>query len=629
MRKAILAGVLSLGVLGVLCVPPARSVDSDAINRAIERGVSHLRSIQRADGTWTHPDLGATALNGLALLECGAEGDDRSVAAAAAVVRERSIACTHTYSLSLAILFLDRLGDPADVPLIESMAVRLLGGQMATGGWSYKCPPISAAEVERLTRQVRQRNELVARRDPPAPGGKRAVKDLPPEIQEQLVLVQRAGPWQGEALGAAGDMSDNSNTQFATIALWVARRHGIPVDNALGRIEARFRASQEEDGGWGYNSGLTATGARLPRLARPPMAVPGGMAPPGVSTATMTCSGILGLTVVHGAVADLARDANSKVKPRDIDKDKDLARALAALSTAVDHPAGDRKDAEIPRAAGKSYYFLWSLERVCVALDLQLLDKKDWYAWGAEILLANQQGDGSWRGEYATCGADTAFALLFLKKANLTRDLTAGIRGKLKDPAEAMLKAGGVGGAGLKKGPARLKPAIEGKNEQKEPERGKSEPKEPERTRPSDTPSARLAEELVKAPAAEQGALLQKLQDTKGVENTEALAFAIPRLEGAVQQKAREALAARLARLKAESLIKYLEDDEPEIRRAAAVACAAKKLRAAVPRLIPRLRDREEMVAKAAHAALKDLSGQDLGPTPAEWEAWWKTQAKE
>ena len=36
---------------------------------------------------------------------------------------------SRTYTLSLGILFLDRLGDPADIPLIESMAVRLLGLQ--------------------------------------------------------------------------------------------------------------------------------------------------------------------------------------------------------------------------------------------------------------------------------------------------------------------------------------------------------------------------------------------------------------------------------------------------------------------------------------------------------------------
>jgi HEAT repeat protein len=112
------------------------------------------------------------------------------------------------------------------------------------------------------------------------------------------------------------------------------------------------------------------------------------------------------------------------------------------------------------------------------------------------------------------------------------------------------------------------------------------------------------------------------------VENTEALAFAIPRLEGEIKQKAREALTNRLARLKPESLLRYLEDEQPEIRPAAALACAAKKVRSAVPKLITRLRDRDEGVVQAAHAALKDLSGQDLGASPAEWEAWWKKQGE-
>jgi HEAT repeat protein len=113
------------------------------------------------------------------------------------------------------------------------------------------------------------------------------------------------------------------------------------------------------------------------------------------------------------------------------------------------------------------------------------------------------------------------------------------------------------------------------------------------------------------------------------VEYTEALAFAIPRLEGDVKQKARAALTARLIRLKAESLTKYLEDEEPEIRRAAALACAAKGVRPAIPKLIARLRDREEIVVQAAHTALKEMSGQNLGATAADWEAWWMKQAKE
>ena len=60
------------------------------------------------------------------------------------------------------------------------------------------------------------------------------MRDLPREIQRQLALIGRmplgGGPWAQMA-------GDNSNTQFAALALWVARRHGLPVDLALQRAD--------------------------------------------------------------------------------------------------------------------------------------------------------------------------------------------------------------------------------------------------------------------------------------------------------------------------------------------------------------------------------------------------------
>ena len=52
-------------------------------------------------------------------------------------------------------------------------------------------------------------------------------------------------------------------------------------------------------------------------------------------------------------------------------------------------------DRRLGRVGGRTYYFLWSLERVAVALDLDTIGKKDWYGWGAEILLENQAPNGA------------------------------------------------------------------------------------------------------------------------------------------------------------------------------------------------------------------------------------------
>jgi hypothetical protein len=263
-------------------------------------------------------------------------------------------------------------------------------------------------------------------------------------------------------------------------------------------------------------------------------------------------------------------------------------------------------------------------------LDLDQLDGKDWYQWGAEIVLKNQGGDGLWRGSYADGGADTCFALLFLKRSNLARDLSANLRGLVKDTRE--LRSGGLG---VPKLPKRVALGIESTNEKKEGERpaanakagGESSnpaagaPKAEARTQPAlEGPSARLADELVKAPLAEREAVLKKLQESKGPEYTEALAGAIPQLEGEAKAQARDALSQRLARMKAETLAQYLKDDEPEIRRAAALACAMKELKDLAPQIVPLLRDREPGVAPAAHTALKHLTGQDFGKDATAWE---------
>jgi HEAT repeat protein len=127
--------------------------------------------------------------------------------------------------------------------------------------------------------------------------------------------------------------------------------------------------------------------------------------------------------------------------------------------------------------------------------------------------------------------------------------------------------------------------------------------------------------------------VLRKLRDSKGAVYTDALAHAIHRLEGSAKGQARDALTDRLTRMSARTLTDKLQDDDLEVRRAAALACAMKDERAHVPRLIEMLQD-EAPVAPAAHAALKSLTGQDFGPAPearqadvaravAAWKDWW------
>jgi hypothetical protein len=421
MSKLLRAGILA-GIVMALAGSSGFAVDPKDIEKAIAAGVKALSDLQSDDGFWPpHREtgdaskIGATALAGLTLLECGAKADDQAVLRAADAVRRACPKLNYNYSICLAILFFDRLGDPGDIALIESLTVRLLAGQNSSGGWNYSCPPVPDAEVRRLQAKLAARRELVGQREMPKPGGvKRTVKDLSPEIQKQLALLKRTS-------GMAVDMfSDNSNTQFATLALWVARRYGLPVEDALKRVGTRFRNSQHGDGGWGYFD--------------PSMKARGLMARP---TASMTCAGLLALAVADGEASEKVQERKPGAKPpRDISKDSQVRKGLLALSTTI-----GRRPSDGP-IGGRTYYFLWSLERVAVALDLKTIGKQDWYNWGAEILLANRQSDGSWQGTYGDCGADTCFALLFLRRTNLVPDLTTQLAGRIQDPGARILKRG-------------------------------------------------------------------------------------------------------------------------------------------------------------------------------------------
>jgi hypothetical protein len=464
--------------------------------------------------------------------------------------------------------------------------------------------------------------------------------------------------------------SDNSNTQFATLALWVAHRYGLPVDNALKRVETRFRNTQHADGGWGYFD--------------PNMRVSGPM---GRSTPSMICAGLLGLAVADGKVTESARERHPQAKPtRDFNKDAQIRKGLFALSMTIGRPvekqAGRRagQTAAIPQIGGRSFYFLWSLERVAVALDLKTIGKKDWYAWGAEILLSNQQADGSWAGNYAECGADTCFALLFLKRANLVPDLTTQLTGRIQDPGERVLKAGEIREGIAKEKNDELKSGVEGKDtkasldgqypaeftkkQEPQPNLKKQEPpvvtkrdREPQpNVRPQPptapdksitqkpdaenaalSPAARMADELAKASGSRFKQLLHNYQVGRGGEYTEVLGLAISQMSGESQRKAKEALAERLTRMKDTTLEKYLGDEVLEIRIAAARASALKGSKALIPRLVPLLRDTRGGVAEAAHQALKELTGQDFGPkvnasreerveASRQWTEWWNKQ---
>ena len=190
--------------------------------------------------------------------------------------------------------------------------------------------------------------------------------------------------------------TDNSNTHFAIIGLWAARKHDVPTDRSFALLVQRFQTSQGNDGTWAYN------------YAR------GGASGP----LQMTCVALLGLAIGHVLSPDAA------VRP---EKDPQVVSAFAALSPRIGEPAGRFDERPSIKDVG-GLYFLWAMERIAVLYDVRQLDKKDWYRWGAEILIGHQSQDGSWSEDGGYHGQspplNTSFALMFLKRANLTPDLS-------------------------------------------------------------------------------------------------------------------------------------------------------------------------------------------------------------
>ena len=187
MRHSLRIGAaLSVGVLFTASAPAA---NEEAIKAAIDRGVAAVKQVQPNGGGGRHGNqVGATALVALTLLECDVPAKDPAIQQAAAFIRLASVDLTHTYSLALAIMFLDRLGE-GDLPLIQSMSVRLMAGQNAAGGWSYNCPRPTDFDMQRMQLYLKDRDSIGAREAPKSPGKDKPI--LPKDLRAIVDALNR------------------------------------------------------------------------------------------------------------------------------------------------------------------------------------------------------------------------------------------------------------------------------------------------------------------------------------------------------------------------------------------------------------------------------------------------------
>ena len=464
------SGFFFIGTAAVRSEPlPLSLADQTRVYQAIRRGVNYLKSTQGPLGTWapaegagaSHP-YGYAALPALTLLECNVPASNSLVQRALSYLDRDLDKITGTYELALTILFLDQYSAMNDRLLarvgeqelirrrIERLAVRLIAGQKVSGGWHYSCPTLTEEKHRQLYRALTTEpaklqkaklakwlldlpvlynpDQLMGRESKTVSEGK-AKEQESKAARKETPLVDLFADKADKSLYT----SDNSNTQFATLAVWVSQRHQVPVDKSIKLIVKRFRSSQNADGSWGYEY---KRGGGVPR------------------SPAMICSGLVGLTVDRGlddpvaaAWTSAAKDGTAQLaatagapsvlaqyltvravkkltdaerRKRKQTEEEHLRKGFEALAQDVGQPAGRFTD--VPQG---NLYFLWALERVAIVYDLQTIGGKDWYRWGAEMLVANQKPDGQWeKGSLADNPViDTCFALLFLRQANLAEDL--------------------------------------------------------------------------------------------------------------------------------------------------------------------------------------------------------------
>jgi hypothetical protein len=329
--------LLALGAPGVAEEPETAPDDRAArTGAAVRRGVQYLLAEQRPDGSWSGVE-GKTALALLALHRSGIrEGHKRFDRGLRWLLAHRNKLAT--YGTALTILVLCEVSPTEHRETIRKLALRLVLGQCTNGQWTYKC-----------------------------------------------VRSKKRG--------------DNSNTQFALLALWYARLAGTPVPpHVWSRAGRHWRSTQNPDGGWGYSANQRRD-----------------------SYGSMTAAGLSSLAIVMAAEQDgPGVDLQAILADRRVRQARDwLGRELRV----DEHPGVERnlrgqlRDRKGKKIKGSHWriYWLWSLERAGRLTDRERFGEHDWYREGADALLDEQRDDGRW-----VSGAEpevaTSFALLFLTR---------------------------------------------------------------------------------------------------------------------------------------------------------------------------------------------------------------------
>lgn len=439
---------------GIPTVSRAQDADDQAaaeakrLRDALDKGAAWVRGLQQPNGAFQLPPnvdtletnfpLGYCALATLTLLKCGAAPDDPAI----------DLAFNHLYTLPLRKTY------------EVSMLILAIEARFA--------PPAAAQDPEKKSYTTVARNFFARRARPVDRDKLKACVDW--------LVGHRSKQFDGSGWRyPEGEIDlDNSNTQYAMLALKSARRLGAevpieifaavadyfvaqqdqlgpevpwfavpaadgPIMEMLGldkrrdaeRAQARERERDREREGTRERArqpGETLERMRMfargwsyePRAVKPdepPPASREGTTPTQtgtkVSTGSMTSSGVAALCI-----------AKSELETQPQHWRQRQGAVEAAIRDGVAWLAHNFNPTENPRAdggpTGWKYYYLYSVERAGVLAGTYRFGTHDWWEEGAAGLLPLQEAAGTWPDAKGLSRlAHTCFALLFLTRSTI------------------------------------------------------------------------------------------------------------------------------------------------------------------------------------------------------------------
>jgi hypothetical protein len=366
----------------------------EAVHAAIRKGAEWLKKARERNGSWVDSggsfarefQVGSTALCVMALLHAGVPREDPAVRDGLAVILKANLSKVYDVGVSLMAV------EAKYLPLEQYEEVIELTEEKARKAIAEKMTPQDKAWVQKA-------------------------------VDWLLTHQAKDGTW-GYPEGSA-DGLDHSNTQYALLGLKSAARcgakiqprvwrqiaeHWIEVQKPSGgpKVELRLtwtgepgvEVRSEESVGpaaWGYFV-REITGATVPVLDK--------------GHGSMVCAGLTSLIIAQSEL----------VRTKDLDESL-RARLEAAKRAGLAWVQRNYSVRGCPPAAGFwsvfHLYYLYSLERVGVLYGIREIAGHDWYLEGAVLLVRDQRPDGGWISYDEIPVVDSAFALLFLKKATL------------------------------------------------------------------------------------------------------------------------------------------------------------------------------------------------------------------